>query len=421
LGNVAKETAPLSVASLRINSKDPEKKQVKPGISLARFIRLTVIFTVIALALWAFLPGLIHPVSSSAIVNAQVMTIRAPIQGEIISMPTTAGQITRKDEFVARIENNRIDRSKQAAMMAEQATFLEKIAALEKEMAELNNFQRRLKENAKAYQSSVNKHYDVLVAETDAKLAVQRAIASETRAKLSRQSVLFDKGLTTKAVFDIAQREDRVARAKLKEVKHAIERVGVEQDSAMQGVYIGNGFNNVPYSQQRSDEIDLRMQIVQSHLRDAGIRLREIVRQIDVEQERLASNSSANLIAPDDGHVWLDLVSVGEYVTVGTPLMQIADLSNLFLIIALNERHFEAIAIGDPATVDLVGSQDNLHGTVERIQGSESKLPESRLAVALPPIKSNEFLVFVRLDNKRLNSDTANYNQVGRRAKVTFN
>jgi len=69
----------------------------------------------------------------------------------------------------------------------------------------------------------------------------------------------------------------------------------------------------------------------------------------------------------------------------------------------------------------LVGSQNKLHGTVKRIQGSQSKLPESRLAVASPPIKSNEFLVFVRLDNKKLNSDTENYNQVGRRAKVTFN
>ncbi|NOY71668.1 MAG: HlyD family efflux transporter periplasmic adaptor subunit [Gammaproteobacteria bacterium] len=421
MGNTAEKTVPhFPVSSPPINSKKSKKQHAKSRLSIARLIRITISIIVIALALWAFLPGLIYPVSRNAVVNAQVMTIRAPIQGEIISLLSTAGQITSKGELIARIEDNRIDRSKQAAMLAEQATLLEKMRALEKEVAELNNFQGRLKNNAKAYQSLVNKHYVALLAETDTKLTAIRAIASETKAKLGRQSILFSKGLTTQAAFDAIQREDRVARAELKEVERVIERLGVERESAMRGVYIGDGFNNVPYSQQRGDEIDLLLQVVQSNLRDADIRLREVGRQIDVEQERLASNSGADLIAPDDGHIWLDLVSVGEYVTAGTPLMQIAKVSHLFLIVTLNERHFETISIGDPATIDFIGSQGKLDGTVERIQGSKSKLPESRLAVASPPIKSNEFFVFVRLDNNKLNSDANNYNQVGRQAKVTF-
>ncbi len=404
----------------KITNIQKQKNNLKNGLSGPRITRIVIGISVVFLALWAFLPGMIYPISSNAIVNAQVMTIRAPIQGEVTKILSAETQAIKKGELIARIEDSRIDRSKLAALMADRATLHETILALEQEAKDLQRFLTRLEMSGEAYYQSVNKHFQVMQAEKEAKLAAQQAILKDTRSKLAREAALFNKGLTTRAELDAALRDDAVARAELVVIEREIERVKVELDGAKQGVYFGDGFNNVPYSQQRSHEIELRQQTVMSKLRDANIRVHEIERQIRIEEERLAHISESELVAPNDGRIWLRLVGEGEHVIAGTPLLQIADLSRLFLIVSLDERYFDDVNIGDTASIDLIGSTSDFHGRVERMQGRKSTLPESMLAVAQPNSDKNDFLVFVNMDINDFKDDSEIFNQVGRRAKVTF-
>jgi len=411
--------APVTLPSKRTNIQE-QKNNAKGTLSTARIARIVIGVVVICLALWAFVPGMIYPISSNAIVNAQVMTIRAPIQGEVTKILSAETLAIKKGDIIARIEDSRIDRSKLAALMADRATLHETILALEQEVKELEYFLTRLEKSGKAYYQSVNKHYQVMKAEKEAKLVAQQAILKDSQSKLARQTALFSKGLTTRAQLDAALRDDAVAHADLVVIEREIERVKVELDAAKDGVYFGDGFNNVPYSQQRSDEIGLRQQTVVSKLRDANIRVREVARQIKVEKERLAHVSESELIAPNNGRIWLRLVGEGEHVTAGTPMLQIADLSRLFLIVSLDERYFDDVSIGDSASIDLIGSPHDFHGRVERLQGRKSTLPESMLAVAQPNTDKNDFLVFVTMDINDFKDDSKIFNQVGRRAKVTF-
>ena len=410
---------PVTLPGKRTDIQE-QKNNVKGTLSIARITRIVIGLVVIGLALWAFVPGMIYPISSNAIVNAQVMTIRAPIQGEVTKILSAENLAIKKGDIIASIEDSRIDRSKLAALMADRATLHETILALEQEVKELEYFLTRLEKSGQAYYQSVNKHYQVMKAEKEAKLVAQQAILKDSQSKLARQTALFSKGLTTRAQLDAALREDAVAHADLVVIEREIERVKVELDGAKDGVYFGDGFNNVPYSQQRSDEIGLRQQTVVSKLRDANIRVREIARQIKVEKERLAQISKSELIAPNNGRIWLRLVGEGEHVTAGTPMLQIADLSRLFLIVSLDERHFDDVSIGDSASIDLIGSPQDFHGRVERLQGRKSTLPESMLAVAQPNTDKNDFLVFVNLNINSFKDDSEIFNQVGRRAKVTF-
>ncbi len=128
----------------------------------------------------------------------------------------------------------------------------------------------------------------------------------------------------------------------------------------------------------------------------------------------------SELVAPNNGRIWLRLVGEGEHVIAGTPMLQIADLSRLFLIVSLDERYFDDVNIGDTASIDLIGSTNDFHGRVERMQGRKSTLPESMLAVTQPNSDKNDFLVFVNMDINDFKDDSEIFNQVGRRAKVTF-
>ncbi|MEK7321509.1 MAG: HlyD family efflux transporter periplasmic adaptor subunit [Pseudomonadota bacterium] len=393
---------------------------VKKKLAGGRLIRIILGSSILLIAGWVFIPDLLFPISSNAVVNAHVITLRAPIEGDVLSITATTGGTVAKDEILIRLGNNRVDDTQLSALRAQRATLLEKIAALEQELAELQRISQRLKTSSGEYREAIGERYVALLAEANARLTARRAIAEEAAANLQRQQTLYIKRLSTLAALEAAQRSETVALADLREAERAVERVKVEKDSAAQGIYFGDGYNNVPYTQQRGDEILLRVQALRSELRDSQIRLKETERQATVEQQRLERRNYAELAAPAAGRLWLQLAANGEYVTAGAPLLQILDTSRLFLMVSLDERHFDDIAVGDDAVVDLVASQKSIHGTVERVQGNEAKLDDSVLAVAAPPIKPREFLVVVNLDKSKFADETEIFNQVGRRAKVSF-
>lgn len=399
---------------------EPEPTGFKQRFSNARWIRVLVGSVILLLAGWVFIPDLLFPISSNAIVNAHVVTLRAPIDGNVLSIASSAGGTVAQNEVIIRLANHRIDDSQLSALRTQQATLGEKIAALEQELSELQHLERRLKVSSGEYRDAVGQRYEALLAEATARLSARQAVADEAAAALHRQQKLYAERLAPLAALQAAQKTEAVAQADLHEAARAVQRIQVEKQSAAQGIYFGDGFNNVPYSQQRSDEIQLRTQALRSELRDTRIRLQETERQADVEQKRLARLTLAELPAPAAGRLWLQLATNGEYVTAGAPLLQILDTSRLFLMVSLDERHFDDIAVGDEAVVDLIGSGRSLHGTVEHMQGNEAKLDESVLAVAPPRIKPGEFLVVVHLDLKSFSNDADMFNHVGRRAKVTF-
>lgn len=385
-----------------------------------RLVRLAVGLGIVLLAAWAYLPDLLFPISSNAVINGHVVTLRAPIGGEVLALPAAAGRPVAKDEVLIRLGNPRIDDSRLMALRAEQATLREKIATIQRELAQLRGLEQRLAGDSDQYRDAVNARYEALLAEAEARLTARRAVADEASSALKRQQTLYSKRLTSLAALDAAARAESVARAELHEAERAVERLRIEQRSAAQGIYFGDGYNNVPYTRQRSDEIQLRAQTLQSELSDARIRLKETEGQTALEQRRLGRLESAALAAPAAGRIWLPLAAQGEYVSAGAPLLQILDSSRLFLMVSLDERHFDDIAVGDLAEIDLVGVPKPLEGRVERVQGNEAKVDDSVLAVAPPPLKPREFLVVVTLDMRGFADSSTAYNYVGRRAKVSF-
>ncbi len=251
----------------------------------ARLIRITLGSLILLIAGWVFIPDMLFPISSNAVVNAHVITLRAPIEGDVLSIAANAGRRVAKNEILVRLGNHRVDDAQLSALRAQQATLLEKIAALEQELIELQRIGQRLKTSSGEYRDAIGERYTALLAEANARLIARRAVAEEAAATLQRQQTLYSKQLSTLAALEAAQRAEIVALADLREAERAVERVKVEKHSAAQGIYFGDGYNNVPYTQQRGDEILLRGQALRSELRDSRIRLQETER-------RRPSNSS---------------------------------------------------------------------------------------------------------------------------------
>lgn len=202
---------------------------LKQKFPVSRFIRVSIGLAILLIGAWFFLPGLLFPISSNAVVNAHVITLRAPIAGDVSFMFSGTDRPIAKGDIVTRLENNRVDDSQLSAMQAQQATLQEKIGAIEQELLELEQLEHRLKTSSTKYRRAVGSRYDAILAEGIARLSARRAIAGEAAKNLQRQRALYAKRLTTLAALDTAEKTDRVAQADLHEAEQAVERIHIEK------------------------------------------------------------------------------------------------------------------------------------------------------------------------------------------------
>lgn len=194
-----------------------------------------------------------------------------------------------------------------------------------------------------------------------------------------------------------------------------------EKEAVNSGVLLGDGQNDVSYSQQRIDEISLRQQDIRAHRDEHTIRVEAIGRQMAIEEARLASAGTFHQSSPVDGMVWRRLVAPGSEIVIGTEIMEVVDCSDLFLQVAVDEREFDRLHPGDRASVRLVGADQEIEGVIRSLRGTKSVTEDRFLAAAPVGNEPHQAQVVVSLPHQSgLVPNASNYCQVGRTAKVTF-
>lgn len=102
---------------------------------------------------------------------------------------------------------------------------------------------------------------------------------------------------------------------------------------------------------------------------------RERFNQLDAETNKLERDLRNCVIrAPFDGYVGRKLVDIGEWVSRGTPVYEMADLSEVKVTVDLPERYFGQLKIGSPVIIRTAqnGTQE-LSGVVSGISPSASQ------------------------------------------------
>ena len=127
--------------------------------------------------------------------------------------------------------------------------------------------------------------------------------------------------------------------------------------------------NDVPYSEQRAHDIILRQQETTAHIQEYTARLRQVRKQLQLEEERVRRNRRYQLRAPIDGIVWRQPVAAGTAITRQTELLQLLDTSDVFVDVLLDERYFGDIQPGDRVVIKWIGSHAKVAGFVREVLG----------------------------------------------------
>ncbi len=100
-----------------------------------------------------------------------------------------------------------------------------------------------------------------------------------------------------------------------------MNRLSQQLEAVKRGVYIGEGRNDVPYSQQRSDEITIQLADLQLREQDLKARIAQLETQEDEERTRNRTLSYATLRMPFEGVIWRNNVVEGSHVIAGNDLL----------------------------------------------------------------------------------------------------
>ncbi|WP_027584855.1 HlyD family secretion protein [Bradyrhizobium sp. Ai1a-2] len=204
-----------------------------------------------------------------------------------------------------------------------------------------------------------------------------------------------NRGVQTAANLDRARANFDVAQQDVESAQQRVNYFETELASARTGVFIGESYNDAPFSTQRIRELDQRLAELNVDEQQIKGRIAQFDRQIDAERLRVNRLTSATLNARVPGLVWDMLVDDGEYARRGQDLVKIVDCNNLVVTAGVSEPLYYNLSVGAAVQFRLFGDDRIFDGTVARLGRAGASPLYANLALGPSPQHLQRFDVSV--------------------------
>jgi multidrug resistance efflux pump len=390
-----------------------------PPAQVWRWVRILAGIALLAIGLWSLGPQFVFRVTREARINARVIPVHAPIEGQVVVAPPAPGTPLARGDIATVIVNPALDRGRYEQLVTERAMLAARIEAADRQLAELATLRREFDERLERFRASNLQRLELRIREAQAALEVAASVATERHDESDRKRNLGSDGVASPAAVLTARRAAEQADVEATRLRITAERLAHEHAALAEGVLVGEERDDVPYSQQRIDELRLRAVEIVARRREDDARLAALNRAIGAESQRLGRLARAEVRVPSTGILWQSLVVQGTSVGPTTELFTLIDCTELVVTAKYSERYFESILPGQRARVQLLGG-GNVEAVVESVRGLDVSSADDRLAARMMDLAEGEFLVTLRLDAAKLLDRKAAFCQVGRSVEVVL-
>lgn len=383
-----------------------------------RIVKLVVGLVLIAGAGYVILGERLAGTSADAVVNARISIARAPIDGELELSVRGLGARLSANAALGTIVDPRPDEIRLILLTREEADLTAEIERLERQLTTVGNALEGFVRQADTYEKGRVRQLDARLAEARANLDAAQARVRESSSAFRRATELSDRGVQTAAGLDRARSVFEVNSQELESARFRINYLQIELEAAKAGTFLGDSYNDAPYSQQRIRELELRVGELTSDLAERRRRVRTVQTQIASERVRQGKLREARLTAPTDSVLWEVMAGSGEYVRKGQDLVKLIDCSTLMVTASVGERIYNALKVGDPARFRLLGNDRVYEGTVARLAGPGALGVYGSLAIGVSQAHLTRFDVALHFPTLVRDSDIGC--GVGRTGRVVF-
>lgn len=388
---------------------------------MGRIGRVALGVGLLGLGAWSLVPGMIHPISTDAVVNADVVTLRAAVEGELVAIGGPAvGERVAAGQVLARVAATRPETGRLDALTLELAAARRLAQALSEEEADLARLDADLARRGTAYRGAAQRQLALARDGARADLAAAQADQIRTEGELNRKRSLAAKDLAAPVAVQAAEADQRAAKAATESARAELARVSAERQAVATGIFVAGGGDDAPYADQRRDEIRIKRAARRVDFAQVETRVAELARQLAGEQDQSRRMARAELAAPAAGVVWQRFAAAGDTVRPGDPVFGVVDCDRLFLTAVLPRRYFSQMKAGDRAQARLSGVAAPVRAVVQSVRAAGGGQANSAAAVAPAAEEGRDVVVTLDVQDERLGNRSDNLCQVGQQATVTF-
>jgi len=397
-----------------VEAKPSEKKRFALGVAVRRFAKVALGIGLVVAFGWTPLRAMLATTSVEAIVNARIETIRAPIEG-IVQAPAekNANWSATAAPPKLTITNPYADRSRLDELRRDLNTLEAQEDSLGRQSQLAQTALDTINLQAEKYRTGRLKLIDARLARQTAELQATSAKTSQTTASKHRSDHLQQTGFISGAESDRVQYEWNAATSAEEAAQKRLEETKVEHDAVADGVFIGDSYNDSPSSIQRETELKMKKGELDAQLAGVLTQIKHINDQISEEEARYRLRSEAAVALPSKGRVWEMLVGPGEFVNKGQDLLRVLDCSNPIVSANVDERVYNRLEVGSPATFRPLQDGKAYHGTVVNLTGAAGA--PANFAIAPISMRKSPFYVTIAMDGMGAAGCS-----IGRTGTVTF-
>jgi multidrug resistance efflux pump len=294
-----------------------------------------------------------------------------------------------------------------------------RVDAIEAEIAtlqaQIRDLQARTEKNRVARIDELNSK----LAQANAAIGAAQAKESAANAILGRQQKLYTIGYTVKASVEAAKSTADAAQLDRTAAEKQITTLQVQLSAARDGTFLQDAYNDAAYSQQRADQLRLRVADLEaeSHQQNHLLKLLEgDARQTNASDQSAESNLSVSIVSPASGIVW-SVTNSGQYVRAGDEIARVVDCSQLSANATVSAREYATVRDGDRAVFRQEDQEQPWKGTVAWAGVPESnETPASIPATLAPGPNNSQYRIIVALDD----ASNATNCPAGRFGRVSF-
>lgn len=383
-----------------------------------RSVKIIAGLVIIFLALFIIVREQTAGVSADAFINARLTTTRASIAGTLELVPRPLGARVNAGDTLGTIVDPLVDNVRLADLQQQRMATKAEFDRLTQTGAGLAGSITELRTRAENYR---RERIEQLKAQIDGAEASSKAAEARlrfARLSLDRSNRLSDQGVRTGEALEQSRSLAEVAELDLANAQETVRIARINLAAAERGIFLGDGYNDAPYSEQRISELQVASdQLQASAVAQASI-LQALDTRIRVEQLRVNRLNSASLQANVSGLIWDYLTVSGEAVQRGQDLISLVDCQSTIVTLSVTERVYNSITLGSPAQFRMSGSDQVLSGVVTRVAGAGASTVYENLAIA--PSERHLERFDVTLDVPALRHEPDLRCLIGRTGRVFF-
>lgn len=384
-----------------------------------RIAAAVFILTAVLNLLW---PRMTGQVSTFAVVNAPVVTVRAPINGRIVRpAPGLASPVTR-DDILIDIRATFEHRAEAFARLeGERLSLKRKIAALAREAEAVASIADALRLRARAETAAETAFLAEKLAEARAARRGNEVAFDRAAARFDRLSALAERRVVPAADLSAAEFDVAGADAALAADDARIAALEIELAAIEDGLPSPAGTGRRDFAYDRLHDVEMALADLRTRRSTAEGQLAGVERALARLGEDVQRQDRFRPVAATNGVIWTASRAAGASVTLGADLVQVLDCERRFLEVVFPERSFESLPPGTMAEVRLRGGRQTFAArVVSRHAAARGGTLSAVDAAVLSPYEDGGVKVFLALEPADVTDPAvaAAFCDVGRTAEV---